>query len=506
MSIPSLSLIWHSTALIIQIPFGQPVGGRIPLHDVLEDLFKYRGHSLITTSRENHFIRLEKEGSRMSVGYSPPGHTVTVGEVDMFLSMAMHDGMDSLLFISPSRLPDDVRKELEKEKVVIWDRTTLTVNLGEQVLQKESGEKPSGDGASGILDLFSKDEDLDPLKELRSYHEEEIGGFKVHDVDIGTRQEPASPDVWEEVRSLGQEIGEEISSDVTDDDQDSGSLPLMDMPMMAPPEPDDQVDSILPIKDLPIAAPPEEVQEKKEVLVDNGKQEPSKVPDEILMNPWAGFDEWKSVGGEAEKEKKKVEEPAKKIKRPPENPWLGSIKVPLKYSRKKALSVANTEEDIELDHRFLPFLLIKARYELESKDTGEILDKEGTYLYNSITSKVTDVPVTLFDEIVSVGERWKGDSSPDDLTDPKKGYNKALSELRKRISESDLAMDRMVRETLMATIYREIKYRFRVDSFKVESSKRLMVPFWIKKDEKGNAEWMVDGYLGRFISQEETAD
>ena len=68
-----------------------------------------------------------------------------------------------------------------------------------------------------------------------------------------------------------------------------------------------------------------------------------------------------------------------------------------------------------------------------------------------------------------------------------------------------MAVDRMIRETLMSTIYREIRFSLKRRSFKIISSKRLMVPFWVKRKEDGDPEWMVDAYLGRFIPPDETS-
>ncbi|MEA3559441.1 MAG: hypothetical protein U9R75_09340 [Candidatus Thermoplasmatota archaeon] len=453
------------------------------LLETLEDIFKTRGYEILRSSGENHFLLLEKEGSRMAVGYSPPGHKVTEGEADMFISMARMDPSVSMLFISPGKLQKAVKKSFEKEGVATWNRTALAISIGEHFLMKDEGSKTRNGDRKNVMDLFNTD-DVDPVDELRAYHrqihEEEIGGFKVHDVNLGA---PVSSDAWEEVISPGPEPEADPAPEEV--------LPLMDMPMMSVPEPEEGEGNAG--SEDPLDLDGDKGEKKK-------SKAPSNVPEEILMNPWDGFDEWSSTSGT-----KKKEGPKKKKGKKADNPWLGSVQLPLKYTRKKAAAVANAGSDVELEKRYLPFFLIKASYQLEARDTDEVLDKEGNYLYNSISTKVTDVPPSLFDEIGSTKEIWDGSSPPKVLSDPRKDYNSALLTLRKRLSTEDLAVDRLVRETLMATIYSEIRYGLKKGSFKMISSRRLMVPFWIKRGDNGDPEWMVDGYLGRFVTQEETS-
>ena len=479
------------------------------LLETLEEIFKTRGYNVLRSSVENHFLLLEKEGSKMAVGYSPPGHKVTEGEADMFISMAQMEPSASMLFISTGKLLKAIKKSFEKEDVATWDRTALATSIGEHFLFEEGrGETPAGD-QKNMLDLFNT-VDVDPVQELRTYHhhihEEEIGGFKIYDVDLGDRPSPSSPDVWEEVISPGREIGKELRSDSAPPETaaEKEALSLMDMPMMSVPE---------PAKEKKIEGPedPSDLhrgnKEKPPEKKEGNKPGPSNVPEEILMNPWDGIDEWSRTSGKKEEEKKEGtgQKKKKKEEKKADNPWMGSVQLPLKYSKKKAAAVANAESDVELEKRYLPFLLIKAKYQLEAKDTSEVLDKEGNYLYNSITTRVTDVPLSLFEEIGSVNERWKGGSPPKVLSDPKKDFNSALSALRKRLSTENLAVDKLIRETLMSTIFREMKFGLRRDSFKIISSKRLMVPFWIKRGKGDDPEWMVDGYLGRFVTPGETS-
>ncbi|MFO8050099.1 MAG: hypothetical protein R6V01_00160 [Thermoplasmatota archaeon] len=464
------------------------------LLDELEDMFRARGYSILRSSDENHFLLLEKDGSRTAVGYTGPGDQVTEGESEMFLSIAMNESADAMIFISATVLPDGVASNLKKEGVQVWKREKLAASLGEHLLSKE--EAPSSEEHGGIMDLFSDDEDLDPVKELRSYrekvHAEEIGGFKVHDVELGKipsaepKDEERSRTVPAEAPKVKESTGKKVKRQEDPEIEESA---IMDMPMFSPPDEKRR-----------------EEEKVEKVKKPSGKEKVSTVPDEVLMSPWAGFEEWSA--SEEEKEKKKPPssgrtkspKPTKKEKKGSAHPWSGSIKLPMKYPKKKAYTVANVEGEPELDQRYLPFLLIKAGYQLESRDDGEIMEKEGTYLYNVISSRITDVPRSLFDEIISVAEKWNGENAPDPHPDPREGYNAALSNLRGRISSEGAAMDRKIRETLMSTIYREIKYSFRKDSLKVISSKRVAVPFWIKKGKKDRPEWMVDAYLGRFIS------
>jgi hypothetical protein len=84
----------------------------------------------------------------------------------------------------------------------------------------------------------------------------------------------------------------------------------------------------------------------------------------------------------------------------------------------------------------------------------------------------------------------------DKVKEDDKAYIRALKD---RLTRERHAEDRLVRETIMSTIYQEVRYLFDPTSFNIRWSRRVVVPFWVKRDENSNIRWMVDSYLGRFI-------
>ncbi|MFW3145716.1 MAG: hypothetical protein ACMUIE_02765 [Thermoplasmatota archaeon] len=472
-----------------------PRGDETSLHDTLESIFKGRGYSVLTSSQDNRYIFLRKGSSKMSVGYSVPGHKVTEGEADMFVSMAMNDSADSMLFISPSKVPGKVKKLLDREGAAVWDRTALVISIGEHVLEEE--EKASGStrlGSGSIMDLFQED-DFDPVSELRSYHrlveEQETAGFKVYNISFGNTEEEEELDIWEDIPAPAapkprmEKAPEKVEERPDPDEKVQEEMPLFDLPG-------------IPVETPPEDAPPREEERKEK----ERKKEPNRVPDEILLDPWAGFEEWKEEVKSAAPEYK--ESPRKEKAEPAADPWLGSVMLPVKYSETDARSMAGSSEDEKLDMSYLPFLLIRADYELKSSETNEDLKQEGTFLFNSLGGTVTDLPPNLFEEIQTYPDKWDGRDPPKVLSDPKEDYNTAMASLRKSISVKNLARDRKVRETLMSTIYREIKYNFKKGSIRIISSKRLMMPFWIRRTKTGEPEWMMDAFLGRLSPKDET--
>ncbi|MCK5773438.1 MAG: hypothetical protein KAH57_06580, partial [Thermoplasmata archaeon] len=59
--------------------------------EMLENIFRGRGYEIITSSLDNSYMLLFREGERTAVGFSPMGVSMTPGEAEMFLSMAEND-------------------------------------------------------------------------------------------------------------------------------------------------------------------------------------------------------------------------------------------------------------------------------------------------------------------------------------------------------------------------------------------------------------------------------
>jgi hypothetical protein len=450
------------------------------VQDTLERIFLFRGYEIVRTSVENSYLLLKKGSSTMAVGYTMPGEKVTDGEADMFISMSLNDGADSMLFISPMRMPSDVKRTFEKEKVATWDRAALTIAIGEQVLNDWSRDAKERRRRDNIMELFQT-EDVDPVKEVKEFHrevsEKDLGGFTVKEVELrpGTKRSeketsPARivPDLEPPVART-EALSEEVEPSGTPPQQlefDLGGLPMME-----------------PVDEKPSEGTPEKSR---------------RVPDEVLMNPWAGFSEWKDKGPDG-KEGEILE--TKLDDAIGDGPWKGSVLAPVKYSEKDALSLAGEEHEFELERSNQPFLLLRATYSMRPEDGQEPVEMDGTYLYDTVRYAVHDLPEPLFKEVEGLKVQWDGKDGPNKLPDLKNEHNNAVMSLRKKIQGEKLAKDRKVRETQMSTIYREISYRFDPSSLRLHSSKRVMVPFWIKTTADGKVEWEVNAYLGRLVQK-----
>ena len=174
-----------------------------------------------------------------------------------------------------------------------------------------------------------------------------------------------------------------------------------------------------------------------------------------------------------------------------------STLVPMKFDRNEALSLGGAKEGEEIRKENRPFLLLEATYSMVPDDGTDPMVHDGTYLYDCLRGEVTDIPGSLFDEIADLKEKWDGSDAPKTLTDLKDVHNTAMSTLRNRIRSEKLAKDRKVRETLMSTIYREIKFRFDPNTLKLISSRRVIIPYWVRYGKRGKVEWEVNGFLGQ---------
>jgi hypothetical protein len=441
--------------------------------ETLERVFRSRGYDIVRSSRDNNYLLLSKSGSLLAVGYSMSPKKTTEGEAEMFISMGQNDSADSMLYISSMKLSKLVKKVFEKEGVDTWDRSALVMAIGEQVLNDWSRAEQEPKERS-VMDLFDT-EDVDPVKEVRKLHREvsstEIGGFKIHEVEVGAvqTQEPEKSVLPPETRKKVAPKDKEPET-VKEEPEIGFDLPMMPMMVDEPPK--------------------EESKEKPEAP----KGQDHKVPEEILMDPWAGFEEHMEKTASSEKP------PAKKEKKKdPSTGWKGATLAPEKYSNTDAISLAGGGEETELRKIHYPFLMLEATYTMIPEDGKDPIEQDGTYLYDCIRGEVFDVPGTVYDEVASIKDRWDGKEGPDKLTDPKADHNKAMVSLRRKIKSGRLAEDRKVSDTLMSTIYKEIEYKFDPRSLKLISSRRLMLPFWVKEGKRGKDEWAVNSYLGLLV-------
>jgi len=453
------------------------------VQDTLERIFRFRGYEVVRTSAENSYLLLRKGSSGMAVGYTMPGEKVTDGEASMFISMAQNDGADSMLFISAIKLPPDVKRTFEKENVATWDRAALSIAIGEQVLNEWSSGIREQKRRGSIMELF-RNRDVDPVKEVKEFHrevsEKEQGGFTVKEVELrpgGARsgiEHTAPPPVKAPVGStapgpekppVDEKPPETMEKKL---EYDLGGLPMLE-----------------PLEETPSKTTPVETR---------------RVPDEVLMNSWAGFNEWKAGGGAPKKDGEVPE--TRMDDATGADTWKGSIMAPVKYSEKDALSLAGEEHEFEMERSNQPFLILRATYSMVPEDGQEPLEVEGTYLYDTVRFTVHDLPEQMFREMEDIRVRWDGSKGPSGLPDLRKEHNKAVTSLREKIQSGKMAKDRKVKETQMSTIYREIVYRFDPGSLRLHSSKRVMVPFWVKTTADGKVEWEVNAYLGRLVRKQ----
>ena len=364
--------------------------------------------------------------------------------------------------MKPSR---SVKAVFEREAVSTWDRSELASALGEYILSLWS----RGEEKKGARSTF------------REVESRKVGEFRVREVDLGSRR-----------------VLQKVTEAVLNEDPSPNSVPA--------PEPEEKASDSEP-ETFPIDMPlfmVEEVQEEKPAAPEPQKKQektsdkdPRKVPEEILIDPWAGFEqhsaEESKKKGTAEK---KVEKSGKQGKEKDTNPWAGSTLAPLKYDTKEALSLASAEDGVKVRRENRPFLLLEASYSMVPEDGTDPVENDGTYLYDCLKGEVTDIPGSLFDEVANLPEKWDGTEGPKTLTNLKDDHNAAVSVLRKRIAEEKMAKDRKVRETLMSTIYSEIEYRFDPRSLKLISSRRVMLPYWVKDGKSGRSDWEVNAFLG----------
>lgn len=412
--------------------------------EIMKTIFKARGYDILNTSGENRYLLVEKNGERRSVGYSTVDSSISEGEADMFLSMAMNDDAEDRLFAAPTKLPKNVRKLFDSENVAVWDRTNLSLAIGEAYLNDISGEEDDDiekdDGGGSIFDLFQTEEP-DPVKELRSYENEisdqggEEEGFNLVKVrkERGTRKIP--------------ENGKKKKS------------------------------TVKKLEKVPLERPDPE---KKE-----SKKESNQVPDEILLGNYKPPE--KSEGPDRAKPKK---EPVVHVS----TKWSDYLVAPSRISREKALSISGSEGgSVSKSHR--PNLLCWVRYML---DSGEGDPREGAYLVDLIDGRVTPVTDAVAGEIQKKSRVMEPGSQPEDPRTPKIEMEKARKMLVDTIGEEVESRERVVHDGMMSTIYMENRSRPKPESVEVRKNIKFLIPSW-----NGNG-WSVDAYLGRLLGDGES--
>jgi len=147
----------------------------------------------------------------------------------------------------------------------------------------------------------------------------------------------------------------------------------------------------------------------------------------------------------------------------------------------------------------VPHMLLDVRYQLRSGQL-EPLERTGSFLLSMTEKRPNDIPSAISTELCSLRDVWEGPSSHGaqvaDGADPDLDGRAILLE---RLTKEGITQDRLVRDSLMSTIYQEVTYGFDPSSFEVLRTERVMIPFWVGRSPEGAVDWSMDAFLGRFI-------
>jgi len=396
------------------------------LHELVGAVFRSRGYSLITSSWDNRYLLLSKDGTITAVGYGALDAAPTEGEVEMFVSMAGNDGAARMVFLTPVVPGKGARAVLLRENVAVWDRMALTLALGEAALSGAGGgpERPSTPSASNV--------NADPAPLARS------GKAVIETLDIHSmlnRAEHAS----EERKTSSSQKSPEATPQVQYDlgASLSGMMEMLgdiSSSFLGPVTPPD-----VPVKALPIK-------------------------------------EAQTVG-----------------------PWIGFRLAPVKLSGEEACTKAGAQMDPPPELVLVPHMLLDVRYQLRSGQL-EPLERTGSFLLSMTEKRPNDIPSAISTELCSLRDVWEGPSPHGaqvaDGADPDLDGRAILLE---RLTKEGITQDRLVRDSLMSTIYQEVTYGFDPSSFEVLRTERVMIPFWVGRSPEGAVDWSMDAFLGRFI-------
>ncbi|MCU0799002.1 MAG: hypothetical protein MUC62_04965 [Candidatus Thermoplasmatota archaeon] len=396
------------------------------LHELVEAVFLSRGYSVITSSRDNRYLLLTKEGVTTAVGYGAADSPPTEGEIEMFVSMAGNDSASRMIFLAPVVPGREARAVLARENVAVWDRMALTLSLGEVALGG-AGSKPD---RSAVPPPAAVSSTLPPSP--RS------GKAVVETLDI---------------RSML-----------------SGTVNAPEVGKAAPFETMSEVPGT--------------------VKVDLGASLSSMM--EMLGDMSSTFIEPSTLSEVAAKAPPIAEQ--RTI-----DPWKGFRLAPVKLNGEEACTKAGAQVDPQPELVLVPHLLLDVRYMLRSGQL-EPLERTGSFLINMTEKRPYDIPSAISSELCSLPGLREG--PPSDQTPVAAGADPDLDGrviLLERLMKDSITQDRLIRDSLMSTIYQEVIYGFDPSTFEVLRTERVLFPYWVKRSPEGAVEWSVDAFLGRFI-------
>lgn len=426
--------------------------------DLLEKIFRARGFEITTSSVENRYLSMTRDGLKRSVGYSPLDSKITEGEAEMYLSMAENDGSDELLFISPQKMKVKVKRIFKEGSVALWDRTALSIAVGEMTLG-ELEHPPVADAPSerevSIMDLFQADV-VDPVSELREYERElrsldefDDGVFSIKKVSLADDE---SLEEWD--------TGDEIP--VTE-------------PVPAP---------------VNEPTPPSHVED--EALK-------HRVPDEVLLG---------NVGSAPPEEEQILEGlpmmPMEPFPEPieespvPDDPWKDWIMAPERITKEKALAISGSGEGTEIERGFRAHRLYWVKFGVRVRNGRKEMDKEATYLVDLTRGEALSIPFSIAEDLSRVKDPVRKDAVPADLDRGSIGKRKAKGLVASMIKKDPHSKDEVVHEGVMSTVYEEVRYDVLPESIEILRSLDVLFPYWVNRTE-GKEAWSVDAHLGRFI-------
>ena len=410
--------------------------------DLMTKIFRARGFTILNTSDENRYLLMEKGDEKRAVGYSAIGSPVTEGEAEMFISMALNDEASDKLFVAPCVLPKEVKRIFGAENVAIWERTNLSIAIGEAYLDDVSeGEKATEEDpgeTSSIFDMFQTD-DVNPIDELRSFRDEietpgdgkfDFNVVKVAPDDTNSREENKQPK----------------------------------------PKPTEKRVRKVDFEETPIK--------------EKGKPDANRVPDEVLLDGHLPPSPAKSEVDQKERGDKK---PSKTQR----SSWSDYLVAPRRIPRDKAVSIAGSQSS-EVKQSFRPALLCWVRYILKNEEGGEKTE-EGAYIVDLLDGNITGITEAVATEMQRDSKVAASENQMENPKKPRIGISQARDLLTTEISKEVHKGEEMVHDGMMSKIYRESRSRPEKDSLEFKKNIKLLIPEW-----RGSG-WSVDAYLGRLF-------
>ena len=426
--------------------------------EMLENIFRGRGYEIITSSLDNSYMLLSREGERTAVGFSPMGVSMTLGEAEMFLSMAENDNANDMLYIHPFRMKKRARAVLKSGDVALWDRTALAIAIGEARIVDLERPEPEKEVVS---DRSSGKVDLDPVSELREFEksikeetEVTIGPFQVKKVTMGEVETDPDVNVSPEVSSLS-ERQDEPAPPAEDVPTVSIEAIDMDLPGIFEEGPVREMDvsgvfSMFDVDDTEVGSDTPSLDEPGPIEVEDGKR-----------------DEWSDI------------------------PLAGQ-----RISGDEAASLAGLDPTPSVRAELRPHILYWVRYVMETADRSKEVAKEKPFLMDCTDGEVMDLPPSLAEELTDLRSGRTSDDKRPIVTSRLDGPQ-AVENVRRKLLDLSLVRDDKVHDGPGSVIYEETIYSLRKGSLEVVRTSRILMPYWIGAGENDDPVWVVEAHTGR---------